>query len=108
MGYRADVALATDDEGVNQIQPIVDEMFDKPSIVKVGEYTIFYWQCVKWNNYFDPDVIKFEEEIEKISCFEFVFHGEDGFTEWKTGETAPGILFTGICFFDKDQKKILN
>ena len=108
MGYRADVALATDDEGVNQIQPFVDELPGKPSIVKVGEYTIFYWQYIKWDNCFDPDAIKFEEEIEKLSCFEFVFHGEDGFTEWKTGETAPGILFTGICFFDKDQKKLLD
>lgn len=108
MGYRADVAFATNDEGVNQIQPFVDEIPGRPSIVKVGEYTIFYWQFVKWNNCFDEDVIKFEEEMEKISCFEFVFHGEDGVDEWRSGETAPGILFTGIGFFDKDQKKLLD
>ena len=107
MGYRADVALATNEEGRKQIQPFVDALFTEPSVIKVGEYTIFYWQYVKWDIYFDPDIIKFEEEMKKLSCFEFAYHGEDA-VEWRVGETAPGILFTGIGYYDKDQKKLLD
>ena len=107
MGYRADVALATNEEGRKQIQPFVDELSITPSVTKVGEYTIFHWEYVKWNVYFDEDIIKFEEEMKKLPCFELAYHGEDA-VEWTVGDTAPGILFTGIGYYDKDQRKLLN
>ena len=98
MGYRADVALATNEEGRKQIQPFVDALFIEPSVMR---------QYVRWDIYFDPDIIKFEEEMKKLSCFEFAYHGEDA-VEWRVGKTAPGILFTGIGYYDKDHKKLLN
>lgn len=106
MRRRGDVALATDEKSAITLTPFIDNLSVKPDIKKSGEYVIFYWVNVDWDCC-SPAVLEFEEAMEKLDCYEFVYHGDYG-ESWKCGDNSPGLLFTNICYCDQSGHHVLG
>ena len=82
MGYRSDVGIMVNEKHLKEfskvIEPLIesaDEIFENDRNVVKGVY--FEW--IKWDEYFDPEIMAIEEFIKSLPYddYGFIVIGED-------------------------------
>lgn len=100
MGYRCNIAIATNQEGLDKILGVLDNYPKPDKIIIDSEDKIIYWSWVKW---FYSDEDELVKVIKSLDYCDYLIQGEDGYLEEYHSDTAPYILGSILAYYSGNQ-----